>query len=203
MQIPYTRLAQGQELVFKGSGGYFLRIHQQLSNVAMSLYEKNPREPGFKDYVDFFWKVVKKLFSAIIWTVGSLVICAFIYSYFRAERTESNSLKNEVYVANDQSDAHFIDWPVEVSSWNWYKDPNYGTKGSVRWTVEVKNLSNKYIDRVKVKFATYDANEKIITSSFAYVKGLAPYGTSTTSSFMTYFGKEETASIRIEPYSWK
>lgn len=93
--------------------------------------------------------------------------------------------------------------PVKIESWNWYTDSDYGTKGSVRWTVEVKNISDTYIDNVKVKFATYDANGKIITSEFTYVDGLAPGGTSVRSSFATYFGTEKTAKIWIEPYSWK
>lgn len=93
--------------------------------------------------------------------------------------------------------------PVKIESWNWYTDPDYGTRGYVRWTVEVKNISDKYIDDVKVKFATYDANGKIITSEFAYVDGLAPGGISVRSSSATYFGTEKTAKIWIEPYSWK
>ncbi|MEJ2182731.1 MAG: SH3 domain-containing protein [Nitrospirota bacterium] len=87
----------------------------------------------------------------------------------------------------------------EIENWNWYKDPSFGTRGAVIWTVEVRNNTNNYVELLKIEFTTYDAKGNIITSDFAYVEGLSPGGTASTKSYATYFGKEEKAKIRIVP----
>lgn len=89
--------------------------------------------------------------------------------------------------------------PLEIADWNWYSDSSFGADGAVIWNVEVRNNTSKYIEYVKVEFSTYDANDKLITSDFAYVKGLTPGGTATTKSYATFFGREKTGRIRIVP----
>ena len=89
--------------------------------------------------------------------------------------------------------------PLEIADWNWYTDPSFGVDGAVIWNVEVRNNTSKYIEYVKVEFSTYDANDKLITSDFTYVKGLPPGGTATAKSYATYFGEEKTGRIRIVP----
>ena len=86
---------------------------------------------------------------------------------------------------------------IEISSWNWYKDPDYGLNGAVVWNVRVNNNTNEYIEYVLVEFSTYDANDELITSATTYVEGLPPGGYGVAKSFATYFGTEKHARIRI------
>lgn len=86
---------------------------------------------------------------------------------------------------------------LEISSWNWRRDPNFGTKGAVIWNVEVRNNTNGYIERVRVEFSTYDKDENLITSDFTYVRGLSPGGTASSKAYATYFGREQTGRVRI------
>lgn len=87
--------------------------------------------------------------------------------------------------------------PLEIVSWNWYADPDFGTDGSVIYTVELKNNTSRYIDLVRVEFATYDAADNLITSDYTFVRGLSPGGTGSTKAYATYFGREKTAKIKI------
>jgi uncharacterized protein YgiM (DUF1202 family) len=89
--------------------------------------------------------------------------------------------------------------PFEVVTWNWRKDPNFGTKGAIIYTVEVRNNTNKYVSSLRVDFATYDKNGNVMDATFLYVSGLQPGGTSSDKSYATYFGNEKKASIRIDP----
>lgn len=87
----------------------------------------------------------------------------------------------------------------EIVSWKWYKDPSFGIDGSVIWTVEVRNNTNRYVEHLKVEFTSFDIQNRIITSDFSYISGLSPGGSGSTKSYSTYFGAEKTASIRIVP----
>ena len=87
--------------------------------------------------------------------------------------------------------------PLEISSWNWHTDSDFGTNGAVIWNVEVKNNTIRYIESVKVEFCTYDSSGNIITSDFTYVNGLSPGGTASSKSYATYYGPEKKGRIRI------
>jgi len=89
--------------------------------------------------------------------------------------------------------------PYEIVSWNWQKDPGFGTDGAVIWNVEVRNNTSQYVSLLRVNFATYDANGRLIESDFTYVRGLSPGGTASTKSYATYYGREERARISIDP----
>lgn len=91
---------------------------------------------------------------------------------------------------------------VEVADWNWRIDPDFGTDGTVRYTVELRNNTSQYIDQVRVEFATYDAQGNLIESTFTYVSGLSPGGNASESGFATYYGNEEKAKIRVDQSSF-
>lgn len=91
---------------------------------------------------------------------------------------------------------------VEIADWNWRTDPDFGTDGTVRYTVEIRNNTSQYIDQVRVEFSTYDAQGNLIESTFTYVSGLSPGGTASESGFATYYGNEEKAKIRVDPSSF-
>ena len=86
---------------------------------------------------------------------------------------------------------------VEIVSWNWYADPDHGTKGSVIWTVEVKNNTRRTVTLVRVEFASYDNTGKILTSASTHVSNIRPGGTGADTSYATYFGSEKSAGVRI------
>lgn len=91
---------------------------------------------------------------------------------------------------------------VEIADWNWRIDPDFGTDGTVRYTVELRNNTSQYIEQVSVEFSTYDAQGSLIESTFTYVSGLSPGGTASESGFATYYGSEEKAKIRVDPSSF-
>lgn len=88
--------------------------------------------------------------------------------------------------------------PIEVASWNWRSDRDFGTSGAVIWNVELRNNTNRYIKQVRVEFTSYDAQGNLITTDFGYVQGLAPGSTSATKGYATYFGREDRARIQVK-----
>lgn len=86
---------------------------------------------------------------------------------------------------------------VEVASWNWKADPGFGNKGAVRWNVEVKNTSQRYIESVRVEITTYDRDDRIVTSDSSYVSGIPPGESRSDQSFATYYGTEDRAAVRV------
>jgi len=87
----------------------------------------------------------------------------------------------------------------EIVSWNWRKDPGFGTNGAVIWNVQVRNNTDRYIEHLKVEFTSFDSQGRIVTSDYSFVDGLSPGGTGSDKSYATYFGTEKKASIRIVP----
>jgi len=86
---------------------------------------------------------------------------------------------------------------AEITQWNWRKDPTFGTKGAIRWDVEVRNKSSKNLESVKVEFTTFDRNNKLIATTFSYVSAIPPGETRSDASFADIFGTEESATIKI------
>src|SRR2546425_2108898 len=41
---------------------------------------------------------------------------------------------------------------AEITHWNWRKDPDFGTRGTIKWDVQVRNKSSQNISSVKVEF---------------------------------------------------
>lgn len=90
---------------------------------------------------------------------------------------------------------------AEIADWNWRSRPDFGTSGTVEYTVSIRNNTDQYIDRLRVNFESYDASDRIITTAFAFVRGIPPGGTASTSSYATYFGREESGRISIDQES--
>lgn len=89
---------------------------------------------------------------------------------------------------------------VEITSWNWVKDRNFGTNGSIIWTVEVRNNTGGPIQSVKLNLTTYDTADNVLTSDFTYVSGIPAGSTRSIKSYATYFGTEEKARVSVESY---
>jgi len=123
-------------------------------------------------------KIKKHLLSILL-----LVILCFlgIGSY---EENESNSVTNNLNSAS-------------ISDWNWSKDYDFGTKGVIKWNVEVSNNSNKYIEYVTVEFATYDKDNRLVSSNFTFIKAIPPHNSRTESSYADLYRTEKDAKIKI------
>lgn len=86
---------------------------------------------------------------------------------------------------------------VKVDDWNWKKDPSFGTEGTIRWNVKITNLSEKYVESVKVELTTYDQSGKLITTEFTFVNSIPPGDTRSKQSFANYYGTEQKASLKV------
>ena len=86
---------------------------------------------------------------------------------------------------------------AEIIAWNWRKDPSFGTDGTIKWNVQVKNSSNLYFDNVRIEFTTYDASDRLVSSTFSYVDAIPPGGTRSESSFADLYGTEQRATIQV------
>jgi len=86
---------------------------------------------------------------------------------------------------------------VKVDDWNWEKDPSFGTDGTIRWNVKIKNLSEKYIESVKAELTTYDQSGKLVTTDFTFVSSIPPGDTRSKQSFANYYGTEQKASLKV------
>jgi hypothetical protein len=86
---------------------------------------------------------------------------------------------------------------AEIKSWNWRPDPNFGTRGTIKWNVEVRNKSTRNLKSVKVQFTTYDAAGALVASTFTYVQAIPPGETRSDSSFADYYRTERNAVVKI------
>lgn len=86
---------------------------------------------------------------------------------------------------------------AELEDWNWRSEPDFGTRGTVRWNVKVKNTTEKPISSVKVELTTYSADGKMLASTFTYVDAIPPGGSRAEESYADYYGTEKTAEAKI------
>lgn len=82
---------------------------------------------------------------------------------------------------------------AEIVDWNWRKDPSFGTRGTILWTVEVRNTSDRYMESVRVDMTTYDAGGGLVSSNFTYVTAIPPGETRSSQSYADLYRTEETA----------
>lgn len=87
--------------------------------------------------------------------------------------------------------------PLDVESWTWYKDPEFGGDGAVIWSAMVRNNTGVYVENAQVEFTSYDASGQIVDTDFGYATGLSPGGTASVKGYATYFGRERRAEIRV------
>ena len=86
---------------------------------------------------------------------------------------------------------------VKIEDWNWAVDPDFGTKGTVEWNANVRNLTDKYIESVRLEMTTYDKDGKLIASDFTFVDAIPPGGIRSKKSYADYYGTEGKASIQV------
>ena len=101
------------------------------------------------------------------------------------------------YEENESTSAQSNLSSASIIDWNWSKDYDFGTKGVIKWNVEVSNKSDKYIEYVKVDFTTYDKNDRLVSSNFTFVKAIPPNQTRSESSYADLYDTETDAKIKI------
>lgn len=84
-----------------------------------------------------------------------------------------------------------------IEDWNWHADPKFGTGGTIKWNVSVRNKSNRNMKDVKVEFTTYDGSGKLVATTFAYVKAIPAGDVRSESSFADYYRNEKSATARV------
>lgn len=87
---------------------------------------------------------------------------------------------------------------ARITSSRWVKDPNFGTRGTIKWYVEVENTSQRYIRSAEVEFTTYDAAGNIVATTRTYVNAIPPGGRSSDDSFADFYRTEATAQFRLK-----
>lgn len=86
---------------------------------------------------------------------------------------------------------------AQIASSNWRADPDFAFGGAVIWTVEVRNTTTTQLQSVRVDFASYDANGKIVAADFTFTDPIPPGETRSAESFADYHGTEATVKFQI------
>jgi hypothetical protein len=86
---------------------------------------------------------------------------------------------------------------VKLDDWNWSANPDFGGKGAIVWHASVRNVSDKYVESVKVELTTYDASGKLVASDFTYVDAIPPGETRSKEGYADYYGTEGNATAQI------
>jgi hypothetical protein len=84
-----------------------------------------------------------------------------------------------------------------VSDMNWRVDRSFGSRGTIKWNVRVRNLSDKPMSMVGVQFTTFDKDKKMVATTTTYVTAIPPGEERSDDSFADLYGSEETAKAVI------
>lgn len=86
---------------------------------------------------------------------------------------------------------------AEVVDFNWSADPNFGTRGVIKWNVQVKNKSNRNMSSVKVDLTTFDKDGKMVSTTSTYIRAIPAGQTRSDSSFADLYRTEKRASVVV------
>jgi len=86
---------------------------------------------------------------------------------------------------------------AQIADWNWHAEPSFGTHGTIKWNVEVRNNSTKDIESAKVEFTTYDKAGKLVSSTYTYVDAIPAGGRRSEQSYADYYGTERNAAVQV------
>lgn len=95
---------------------------------------------------------------------------------------------------------------VEIVDWNWAPEPPIGKHGKVRWRLQVRNVSQKFIDLVRIELNTYDDAGKLVSEENAFISAIPPDETRDHNTSSDYYGIEipvkanvRVANVRFNP----
>lgn len=87
---------------------------------------------------------------------------------------------------------------AQIADWNWHIDRDFGTHGTIKWTVVVRNISDRPISMAKVGFTSYDQNGHVLGSTFTFVHAIPPHDTRSEDSYADLFGTEAKATVQLQ-----
>lgn len=130
----------------------------------------------------------------IVFALAGLLLLFLCYSVQVAQKTET---RRETIKAIQKQKVESAE-KIKIVSWKWYADKDFGSNGAIIYNVEVENISDDYIQIVKINFTSYDKSGKICASDFAFINAIAPHSKKSTKAYADYYGTEENAKISIE-----
>jgi len=141
-------------------------------------------------------------------TPAAITIVTAIAGWFRRERFRWAAALSLVaailmmFATSSHLNSGFSDSPgdlskAQITDWNWNIEPDFGSTGTIKWRVEVKNLSDKPMESVKVEFTSKDAASKLLTSTFTFVHAIPPGESRTAESYADLYGTEKTANVVV------
>ncbi len=86
---------------------------------------------------------------------------------------------------------------AEIVGWNWVPDPTFASDGAIKWNVQVRNKSTKYIDSVEIELTTYDNAGSLVSTTSTFVNAIPPGETRASESFADYYRTEVRANVQI------
>lgn len=89
---------------------------------------------------------------------------------------------------------------LEVLNWEWTVDPEFdGGEGAIMFSATVRNNTPVMKPTIKLACVTYDVNGKILDADYMFLNDVQPGGAATDSIFVTFLGREKTATLLITP----
>ena len=133
-------------------------------------------------------KALRTVGKAVGIGLGVVLAVLVLYSMFASPSSRSAPSGNSATVRSRPAEAL-------VQEWNWYKEPDSGTSGAVRWVISVRNVSRGYLRSVKVEMTTYDRLDRIVAAEFTYVDAIPPGETRSTTTYTDLYGTEVRAAV--------
>ncbi len=121
--------------------------------------------------------------------IGAAVVFVLAIGLLLANETITTSSTSGTSARNLES--------AEITDWNWIKDPTFGTKGTIKWNVQVRNKSSRNIRSVKVEFTTFDREGKLVATTFTFVDAIPSGQMRAANSFADFYRTEQRATVRI------
>ena len=137
-----------------------------------------------------------------------LILIVMSVSYLVWMLIDAGCIETEEELQEEMQSARIIDsnWHKEIQEEmqsariidsNWHKDPTFTREGIIKWNVQVKNISSRYIRNVEVEFSTYETNGRMISTDFTYVSAIPPGESRATESYADLYGTESRATLKI------
>jgi hypothetical protein len=86
---------------------------------------------------------------------------------------------------------------AKIDDWNWRQDASFGSRGTIKWNVKVRNKSDRNISSAKVELTTYDSQGKLVASTFTYVQAIPPGEVRSSDSFADLYRTEQRAVVQL------
>lgn len=138
-----------------------------------------------------FFRREKARWIAVILAVLALILWFVNMMEMQRAFSDIGSTSSSPFAATDLTKA-------EVADWNWSKDPDFGTRGTIKWNVTVKNNSDRHMAMVGVQFTSFDKDGKLVSTRTTYVSAIPSGQSRSEDSYADLYGTEVKANVVIE-----